>query len=65
MKNKPASLLVVSLRKTVNGMPSSSQGRQVAGPSSLTVVVAQSDIDMQIEHELTRINKINTYILPV
>ena len=43
MENKPASLLVVSLGKTLNGMPPSSCGRQVAGPSSLPVVVPQSN----------------------
>ena len=40
MENKPASLLVVSLGKTLNGMPPSLCGRQVVGPSSLLVVVA-------------------------
>ena len=40
VKNKPASLLVVSLGKTFNGMPRSLCGRQVVGPSSLPVVVA-------------------------
>ena len=39
-ENKPASLLVVSLGKTLNGMPPSLCGRQVVGPSSLPVVVA-------------------------
>ena len=43
MENKPVSLLVVSLGKALNGMPPFSCGRQVAGPSSLPVVVAQSD----------------------
>ena len=43
MENKPASLLVVSLGEALNGMPLSSCGRQVAGPSSLPIVVAQSD----------------------
>ena len=43
VENKPASLLVMSLGKALNGMPPSSCGRQVAGPSSLPVVVAQSD----------------------
>ena len=43
VENKPASLLVVSLGKALNGMPPPSCGRQVAGPSSLPVVVAQSD----------------------
>ena len=43
VENNPASLLVVSLDKTLNGMPPSSYDRQVVGPSSLPVVVAQSD----------------------
>ena len=43
VENKPASLLVVSLSKALCGTPPSSCGRQVAGPSSLPVVVAQSD----------------------
>ena len=43
VESKPASLLVVFLGKTFNGMPPSLCGRQVAGRSSLTVVVAQSD----------------------
>ena len=42
-ENQPASLLVVSLGKPINGMPLSSCGRQVAGPSNLSVVVAQSN----------------------
>ena len=41
VENKPAGLLVVSLGKTLNGMPPSLCGRQVVGPSSLPVVVAQ------------------------
>ena len=43
MENKPASLLVVSLGKALNGMPPSLCGRQMVGPSSLPAVVAQSD----------------------
>ena len=43
VENKPASLLVMSLGKTLYGMPPSSCGRQVAGPSSLPVMVGQSD----------------------
>ena len=43
VENKPASLLVVSLDKALNGMPRSLCGRQMVGPSSLPVVVAQSD----------------------
>ena len=38
-----ASLLVVSLGKALNGTPPSLCGRQTVGPSSLPVVVAQSD----------------------
>ena len=41
VENKPASLLVVSLDKTLNGMPPSLYGRQMVGPSSLLIVVAQ------------------------
>ena len=40
VKSNPTSLLVVSLGKTFNWMPPSSCGRQMVGPSSLTVVVA-------------------------
>ena len=43
MENKPASLLVVSLGKALDGMPPSSCGRQVVRPSSRPVTVAQSD----------------------
>ena len=43
VENKPASFLVVSLGKALNGMPPSLCGRQMVGPSSLPVVVAQSD----------------------
>ena len=43
VENKPASLLVVSLGKAFNGMLPSLCGRQMVGPSSLPVVVAQSD----------------------
>ena len=43
LENKPASLFVVSLGKALSGNPPSSCGRQVAGPSCLSVVVAQSD----------------------
>ena len=43
VENKPASLLVVSLGKALNGMPPSLCGRQMVGPSSLPVVVAQYD----------------------
>ena len=43
MENKPASLLVVFLGKALNGMPPSLCSRQMVGPSSLPVVVVQSD----------------------
>ena len=52
VENKPASMLVVSLGKTLNGMPPSSCGRQVVRPSSLPVVVATDD--WQTEHERSR-----------
>ena len=41
VKNKSASLLVVSLGKVLNGMPPSLCGRLVVGPSSLLVVMAR------------------------
>ena len=40
VENKPESLLVVYLGKTLSGMPLSLCDRQVVGPSGLTVVVA-------------------------
>ena len=40
VENKPARLLVVSLGKTLSGMPPFLCGRQMVGPSSLPVVVA-------------------------
>ena len=43
VENKPASLIVVSLDKALNGILPSLCGRQVLGPSSLSVVVAQSN----------------------
>ena len=43
VENKLESLLVVFLGKALNEMPPSLCGRQMAGPSSLLVVVAQSD----------------------
>ena len=43
VENKPASLLVVSLGIALKGMPPSLCGRQMVGPSSLPVVVDQSD----------------------
>ena len=43
VESNPASLLVVSLGETLNGIPPSLCGKQVVGPSSLPVVMAQSD----------------------
>ena len=40
---EPASLLVVSFGKALNEIPPFLCGRQVVGPSSLPVVVAQSN----------------------
>ena len=39
----PASLLVVSMGKALNGMPPSLCDKQMVGPGSLHSVVAQSD----------------------
>ena len=53
VENKPASLLVVSLGKTLYGMPPSLCGRQVVGPSSLPRHGGASlTEDLQTEHEL-------------
>ena len=57
VENKPASLLVVSLGKPLNGMPPSLCGRQMVGPSSLPVVLAQSDERQANRHELIRVNE--------
>ena len=43
VENKPASLLVVSLGKALSGTPPSLCGRQMVGPRSILIVVAQSD----------------------
>ena len=43
VENEPASLLVVSLGKALNGIPPNLCGRQMVGPSNPPVVVAQSD----------------------
>ena len=43
VENKAESLLVVSLGKALNRMPTSLCGRQMVGPSSLPAVVAQFD----------------------
>ena len=58
VENNPASLLVGSLGKALNDMPPCSCGRQMVGPSSLPIVVAQSNEGSQTEHERTR----NVYI---
>ena len=47
MEDKPASLLVVSLGKALNGMPPSLCGGQMVGPCSRTE-------DLQIQRERTR-----------
>ena len=57
VENKPASLLVVSLGKALNGMPPSLCGRQVVGPSSLRSWWSSRTKDMQTEHELIRVNE--------
>ena len=54
MENKPASLLVVSLGKTLNGMPPSLCGRQVAEPSSQPSWWPSLIKDLQTEHERSR-----------
>ena len=43
VEDKPASLLAVSLGKALNEMALSLCGRQMVEPSSLLIVVAQSD----------------------
>ena len=50
VESKLTSLLVVSLGKTLNGMPPSSCSRQVVRPSSLLK-------NMQTEHKLIRMNE--------
>ena len=45
VENKPASLLVASLSKTLNGVPPSSKGRQIVGPCSSPVVVAPVQLE--------------------
>ena len=42
VENKPVNSLVASLGKTLDGISPSFCGRQMAGPSSLPVVVTQS-----------------------
>ena len=53
-ENKPASLLVVSLVKTLNEVPSSSCRRKIVGPSSLPVVGPTVTEDLQIDHKRSR-----------
>ena len=43
VENKPASLLVVTSGKTLNGMPSFVSYKPMAVPSSPTLLVAQSN----------------------
>ena len=57
VENKPASLLVVSLDKALNGMPPSLCGRQMVGPSSLPSWWPSLTKDMQTELELIRVNE--------
>ena len=51
VENEPASLLVVSLGKILNGMPPSSCGGKVVGPSSLPLWWPRLTEDSQTEHE--------------
>ena len=62
MENKPTSLLVMSLGKALNGMPSSLCGKQVVGSSSLAVVCPSLTKDVQTEHELIRMNEPLRYV---
>ena len=57
VENKPASLLVVSLGKALNGMPPSLCGRQMVGPSGLPSWWPSLTKDMQTELELIRVNE--------
>ena len=43
MEKKPANSLVVPLVKALDGTPHPTCGRQVVGPSSLSIAVAQPD----------------------
>ena len=51
VENNLASLLAVSLGKALNRKLPSLSGKQVAGPCSLPVVVAQSDERDATDHE--------------
>ena len=57
VENKPASLLAMSLGKTLNGLPPSLCGRQVAGQAVFPSWWPSLTKDMHMEHELTRTNK--------
>ena len=48
--------LLVSLGKAFKGIPPSLCGRQVAGPPSLPVAVAQYDKRLHVKNELIRKN---------
>ena len=61
VENKPASLLVAPLGKTLTGMSSSLHGKQVVSPGSLSVVVPSLTKDTQTEHELKRMNEVTVY----
>ena len=64
-EKKRDSSLVASWEKTLLENSPSLCGRQEVESSSLPIVVAQSDLqgDMQGEHELTRINEFNAFIV--
>ena len=58
VENKPASLVVVSLGKVLNGMPPSLCGKQMVGSRSLPVVATQYDEKLHVElQELIRKKK--------
>ena len=57
VENKPASLLVVSLGKALNGMPPSLCGRQMVGQAFYPSWWPSLTKDMQTEHELIRVNE--------
>ena len=57
LREQAASLLVVSFGKALNGMHPSLCGKQMMGPSSLPVVVAQLSKNKQTEHDLIRMNE--------
>ena len=58
VENKPASLLVVSLGKALNGMPPSLCGRQMVGQAVYPSWWPSVTKDMQTEHELLRVNEL-------